>query len=289
MGSLGISQQTLQEFIDKPFGLPNKIKHLKYEDRYQSYKKNNKIKVEATLIYEDNYFIHLKIPSESQKGDLYYDVVIQFFTSNEKVKKELSVEHYYVQFFSNSPGFVYKYASLYKLQGYLIESLYDKFNKDMLDVLPDNANSSYEMYFDSSIYYACRYLIDHRLTILGKLNLRINKPKSLNGFFSGIKDIEEVNITRNINSLQSRLKKEINKDTKLSEQQEAKLKHNSNFFAKEILHKKEVTRAKKSTLKNPKNSGIRVKSSTSSTTGNSSVKRVSKTPKKSASKTTRKR
>lgn len=284
MESLGISHQTLKDFLECPFGTPNKQKHLKYEDKYQSYRKSNKIVIESSIEYEKNYFIHVKVPSESQKGSSYYDVVVQFFTSNEKVERELTVENYYVQFFSNSPGFVYKYASLYKLQGYLIETLYDKFDKGMLDVLPDKANSSYELYYDSSIYYACRYLLDNKVFTLGKLNIKIFKTKTPSAFFGDIQDTEAVTLSRSVTSLETSLKKEIKKDTKLSEQQEKKLKKDP-FFTKQINTKREKQRAKNSTFKDSKNNSKRV-GATKSTTNKSSIRVIKSSSKKRSTRST---
>lgn len=262
-----ISQQTLQEFLDRPFGLPNEQKHLQYEDRYQSYKKGNHIKVEATMELDKNYFIHLRVPSESQKGLSYYDVVVQFFTPNKEVETQLSIKNYYVQFFSNSPGFIYKYAALYKMNGYLIESLLDKFSPGMLDVLPDKANKTYELYFDSSIYYACRYILDNRLTIFGKLNFKILKKKSPSAFFAGIQDSEEAEINRNVAMIENQMKKEIHSDTRLG-------------ISKE---KTKRDRTKTSTNKNKNHSSIVVKKATSRTSkGVSSI--TVKKPKRTTTK-----
>lgn len=221
---------------------------MKYEDRYQQYKRNNKIKIEAGIDFEKNYFIHLKVPSESKGKEIFYDVVVQFFTPDEKIQKEITVENYYVQFFSNSPGFIYKYASLYKLQGYLIEFLTDKFVPGALDVLPDKANKTYDLYFDSTIYFACRYLLDHKATTLGKFSIRLMKTKNLNTFFQDIQDTDSINTVREISNLEASIRKEIRKDNKLSEQQEAKLKKNP-VFAKEVISRKDAKRAKKSTFK----------------------------------------
>lgn len=262
MEKLSISNQTLRQFIDNPFGIPenrktNKTKQMTYESRYLQYKKNNKIKVESTLIFEDNYFIHLKVPSESQKGEMTYDVVVQFFTTSEKRKADLTLDKYYVQFFSNSPGFVYKYASLYKLQGYLIESLYDKFQPGALETLPDNVNSNYELYYDSSIYYACRYLIDNKIRTLGKLNIKIFKSKRPQQFFEDIQDIESMDIVRATNNFEASLRKEIQKDTKLSQDQEIKLIKKSKALGQEVYDKKK--RVKKPKLFTTKDSdGIKI-------------------------------
>lgn len=256
---LNISQQTLQQFLDAPFGIPNQMKNLKYEDRYQAFKKNNKIRIESSIEFEKNYFIHVQVPSESNKGLNYYDVVVQFFTPNPEVEKELSVEHYYVQFFSNSPGFVYKYSALYKMQGYLIESLYDKFDPGVLNILPDKANSSYELYFDSSIYYACRYLLDNKLRCLGKFNIKIFKTKPVKNFFNDIQDVESANISRQISSIESKLRTEIAKDSKLSVKEETKIKNKNDFYRREIgrHNKKKAKEARMSTLKDPSQSAIK--------------------------------
>lgn len=286
METIGISHQTLKQFLNEPFGIPHNQKNLEYESRYQHYKKNNKIKIESTIEFEKNYFIHVKIPSESQKGDLYYDVVVQFFTPNKDISRELTVENYYVQFFSNSPGFVYKYASLYKLQGYLIESLYDKFEIETLNTLPDKANKTYDLYMDSSIYYACRYILDHKLSVLGKLNIKIFKTKTPSSFFRDIQDFDSVNISRNISNLEKSLKKEISADTKLSEQQEAKLKKND-FFRKQILTKNERVKSKKSTFKDSSNES-KIITPLKSLSKKSSVKKVAPNKKKGARFTTRK-
>ena len=63
MKSLGISHQTLQQFMDAPFGKPNDAKSLKYESKYRAYSDSNKIKIESSIEYEKNYFIHMKVPS----------------------------------------------------------------------------------------------------------------------------------------------------------------------------------------------------------------------------------
>lgn len=240
MERLSVSMQTLNEFIHNPFGQPNKQKYLQYESRYQSFKKNNKIKLVKSLFIDDNYFLHVRVPSESQKGSTHYDVVVQFYTPNKDVRRELTLQHYYVQFFSNSPGFMYKYASLYKLEGYLIEALYNKFQPGMLDVLPDKANKDYELFYDSSIYYACRYLLDNKITCLGKLNLRIFSTKNSAKFFENIQDTESVGLMTDIAKLERSIKQEIGKDTKLSQTEEVKLKTSKNkLFGKEIAKKHE--------------------------------------------------
>ena len=253
MNNVGISQQTLQEFIDAPFGVPNKQKNLQYETKYQSFRNAHKIQVESMIEFEKNYFIHITVPSESMNGKTYYDVVVQFFTPDESLEKELTIQNYYVQFFSNSPGFIYKYASLYKLNGYLIESLCDKFEVGTLDILPDKANKNYELYFDSSIYYACRYILENKLSFMSKSNIKMFKSKTVKAFFGDIQDVESSKISRDITKLESDIKREIAKDTKLSKEQEKKKPH----ITDRLFGKKPLKSASKSTLKDGSNSSIK--------------------------------
>lgn len=247
--SVSVSRQTLQQFLDEPFGVPNKDKNAKYVSRYEQYKRENKIRIESAIEFEKSFFVHIKVPSESQKGLASYDVVIQFFTTDERVQREVTVQNYYVQFFSNSPGFVYKYAALYKMEGYLIESLYDKFQPGVLDTLPDKANSKYELYYDSSIYYACKYMIDHKLTKMGKFALRIEKTKPVKTFFRDVQDFESMNVARDVAGIENKLRSEIKKDNQLSIEQERKIKQKNGRIAEHIIKKREAQKAKKDTIK----------------------------------------
>ena len=246
MERLAISRQTLDEFVQDPFGQGHGQKRLEYETRYRSYRDSNRIVIAGTMELDGDYFVHVKVPSESQRGLSSHDVVIQFFTNNDITRKELTLKNYYVQFFSNSPGFVYKYAALYQLQGYLISSLQDKFTPGMLNVLPDKANKDYVLFYDSSIYYACRFLQDNRLSIFGKMSFKIYKHKSPTRFFRDIQDVETAEISRSVAGLEKNLLGEIKTDRKLSEQQERHLAMKNPLFRKEIQAKKT---AQKSTFK----------------------------------------
>ena len=282
MEQLSVSYQTLSEFIKAPFGNDDNLKRLKYEDRYQSFKKNNRIKIHATMILDKNYFVHIKVPSESTGGLSEYDVVVQFFTTDPAVEKELSLKNYCVQFFSNSPGFVYRYASLYYLKGYLIKSLAIKFPPGVLDKLPEKSNSAFELYYDSSIYYACRFLLDSQATMFGKMAFQYLKRKNVQEFIHDIMDTEESNIVRSVAQIENDIKKEISSDNKLSQNQENRLKKDKNF-RNDLKEKREYER-KLSTFKDKANQTVVKKASTST----SKTKSIITLSKKKARRATRK-
>ena len=146
--------QILKDFLLEPFGNVDIDVQKRLEISYQSMK--HKIKVEGYTIVDDDYFIHIKVPSESNPNQS-YDVVILFFADNNKVKRGITLNHYYVKFFSNSPSFIYQYAVLYKTNGFLIDFLYDKMDKKYSDTMPKNPK---KMMYDKSIYCASKFLLD---------------------------------------------------------------------------------------------------------------------------------
>ena len=97
--------QTLDEFLREPFGRQDLLdKITDYESRYQIYLRDNKIRLVAYTEVEGSYYLHVTVPSESAKEESYrYDVVLRFFTTSDRIRKESSLRNYYVQFFSNKP------------------------------------------------------------------------------------------------------------------------------------------------------------------------------------------
>ena len=234
--------QTLGEFLSSPFGgsdINIKNTAIQYEEKYK------KLMQSARKIYCENwtesdgmYMIHMKIPSESQDG-VYYDVVVQFFTDDDQLAKQNNLERYYIQFFSNSPSFIYKYAALYKVHGYLIDTLYEKMDPEYSNILPDKANPNYKLEYDKSIYYACRFLQDNNYNILRKTNITLYKKVNMVKFLRSIKDYEMVKTDSELYNLEKGLKKELDKD-----KQQAKEKR------KELINK--INPFKRSSAKVPK-------------------------------------
>ena len=182
--------QTIKEFLVSPFGLgQNMEKDMKYKLRYDSMNASSKIKVEGYTSISDDYYIHLKVPSESDSTRI-YDVVIRFFNPDRKVFDNLG--KYYIQFFSNSPGFMFQYAVLYKLHGFLIEDLYNKMDPEFINKLPEKSNPNMKMTYDSSIYFACKFLSESNFHYLSKFGVILQKKKSPDDFFKAISSFKEI-------------------------------------------------------------------------------------------------
>jgi len=186
--------QTISEFMQNPFrSRDNRIKNLGYEERYKKYISSHKIVYYATTRLGDDYYIHCKVPSETA-DNITYDVVLRFFTDNIITKTNRMLTGYNVQFFSNSPGFMYKYAYIYNKAGYLIDTLYDKIDASYINTPPkDNPEiKSYE----STIYYTCRFLLDNRYRFLSKADSVSSKEVKIDRFFNSINDFKTTKLQR---------------------------------------------------------------------------------------------
>lgn len=249
--------QTIDEFLRAPFGSQEvNSKTQDYEKKYNELKNMRKIYCENWTEEDDMYMIHIKLPSESQEGN-FYDVVIQFFTDVDSISKQLNLGKYYIQFFSNSPSFIYKYAALYKVHGYLIDSLYEKMDQEYSNMLPDKQNPDYKMNFDKSLYCACRFLQDNRETILRKPGLIFYKKVPLRKLLKSIKDFETIKIDSELYNLEKNIKKEHEVDKAKAKERKKEFIDKLNPFSRNET-KQPKKRAKYDTVQDGKPHAVHV-------------------------------
>lgn len=240
--------QTLSEFVAAPFGRANGdlARDKKYNVMYLNYVKNNSIYIKSYTIIEDSYYILIKVPSESQKGLIEYDVVLRFFPETKDVASESHLRNYKIQFFSNSPSFIYTYANIYYTNGYLINELYDKSDLASISKPPLKRNADMNINYDKSIYFACKHLISKqfgRLDKSGNIGQRLPSDR----FFRDISSFKDMTSYSTILSEEKRLKRQIQNATSVSEKRELNSKY--------VLKKS----AALSTIDNTSDNGVRVR------------------------------
>lgn len=198
-----IEFQNLGKFIETPFGNSNQQEKIKMEQAYQRIKK--KMRIEGYMKNDKDYLIHVKVPSETNSNQS-YDVIVLFFTDNDSVKRELTLKNYYIKLFSNSPSFIFQYAVMYHNEGYLIDFLFDKMDKEYADVMPKKPK---DLSYDKSIYCACRFLLDDKLIALSKMGIITKHRKNENKFFKDIKTFEDVKLAGELKNLDKKIDKEL--------------------------------------------------------------------------------
>ena len=160
-----LANMTFQQFLQNPtgpysafFGKRENIKQ-DLNKRFYTLLGNTKKKEFDCKVYkkENSYYFHIKIPSE-KFSTLLYDVIIKLVPQDTSVLVENTLKNYNLQFFSNSPAFVYTYAYVSKKDKLLLPFLENKLNKQAL-TKPPTIKNPIEIYgFEKSIYFALLYI-----------------------------------------------------------------------------------------------------------------------------------
>ena len=208
--------QTLPQFVLNPFDKATLVttdRDKKYNTKYIDSKYKNPVKLAAVLSVESSYYYLVKVPSDSSEGDLNYDVVIRFFPPSLEIAKESHLRNYYIQFFSNSPGFMYTYAYVYNKEGFLITNLYDKLNDQFLNTPPKKMNRNKSLSYDKSIYFAVHYLSDEMYKLLDKKHaMAFYGTTSEKKFFDMVSSAKSLSYAREIMKAETDLQKELAKN-----------------------------------------------------------------------------
>lgn len=117
---------------------------------------------------------HVRIPSTEYKyNKLHYDVL---FKIKADPARRYALRN--VEFFSNSPSFIYTYAYVYYHDHIVIDEFASKLPIMALTVAPEIRNPVESLGYEKSTYFAARYLIDgHALTdqYIQKYGKKMNK------------------------------------------------------------------------------------------------------------------
>lgn len=172
-----------------------------FKQKYNAYIAEHKL-IPFKVYYGDKvYFYHFKI--DSSDGVTVYDVVIKM-TENSHSHEGVIV-NYDVQLFSNSPGFTYTYAYVYKKYKILVPELEDKFDANILEEAPMRTNPTQAIGFDYPIFFAMYYLYLHQF-YLDKGDIR-RRGKPLKEFdLNDVADCYEI-IHNRVNPEDSEIKK----------------------------------------------------------------------------------
>ena len=154
---------TFDEYIKNPMGSKSSVMSNRqmYKELYTD--KWGKITVRENGIVRfklyksgEDYFIHIKIPSEVIPK-FYYDTVIRLYLKNKMTGIVKSLSSYDVQFFSNDPSFIYTFAHAFKKAGLLIKDLEYKINPIALKTKAVEKNPKDQVGYVKSLYFA--YLV----------------------------------------------------------------------------------------------------------------------------------
>lgn len=128
-----------------------KIRKVLVDDFLQIYPM---IKVKNLVKMDKDLIIHIAIPSEVFLSELFYDVVIRFMNVSDTGITDKT----HVQFYSNSPAFLFTFAYTYNTNGLLYDRMINKVGKFALTTPPMKTNPKRILGLEKSLYFAVEYI-----------------------------------------------------------------------------------------------------------------------------------
>ena len=164
-------KMTLDEYIQNPLGTSAVVSGIVKESVRRIYtekfnnillRENGKIDHYKYVTDDNQYIIHIKIPSEIVKN-FYYDVVIRFFADSKVLDLGRSLNKYYFQVYSNDPAFVYTHAYVFNKNDMFFQDLKSKMSKLALTGKPKEKNPTEQLAYVKSIYFAYLFMSNRGL------------------------------------------------------------------------------------------------------------------------------
>lgn len=243
-----------KDFIVTPYGkgvtaINNRALRQELETRYRGLDKYGKsVKVDKVYKHNDSYYIHILIPSESERQN-FYDVVVKFIPNNlTKSTKPRFIFNYDMELFSNCPSFTYTFAHVYKKFGIICDELIGKYDDEVFKNKPEIKNPYFVINYDKSIYFAL-YFLDRNMSYLTVSNLE---------YLSRSNDLK--NLIKNVRTTQEIKKDYDDANIELKKQKEENEKKRNNI-KKEINKKNSITNKREMSthLKEPRKSTTSIK------------------------------
>lgn len=173
-------QISFDEYIVNPMGVKNSV--WTHRDVYANLYKGKLDKIQLReagkidykvyhSVSDNTYVIHIKIPSEVVDR-FYYDTIIKFENGNSNSR---NLRDYKVKFYSNDPRFVFTFAYTFKKNDMFITELSSKMSKKALKDKPKITNSTLEIGYVKSIYFA--YILMNQYRLFEKIYFEMNAIK----------------------------------------------------------------------------------------------------------------
>lgn len=157
---------TLDEYIQNPLGTSAVVSGIVKESVRRVYtekfnnimlRENGKINYYKYKTSNNEYIIHIKVPSEIVKN-FYYDVVFRFFADEKVLDLGRSLNKYYFQVYSNDPAFVYTHVYVFDKNELFFQDLKSKMSKIALTDRPKEKNPTEQLAYVKTIYFAYLFM-----------------------------------------------------------------------------------------------------------------------------------
>lgn len=158
---------TIKEYIENPMGKGDAVLGQNRQvivstlkEKYETLTNHKEIKMKcytAALAVPTKYYIHLTIPSETERENT-YDVIFEFTKDKNKPMKDWDVK-----VFSNSPSFAYTFAYVYLHHDLMIKSLGKKLGKEFIKIEPNTRNKFKVVSYEKYVFFGAMFIIDSKI------------------------------------------------------------------------------------------------------------------------------
>ena len=174
---------TIDEYINDPS--KSKQENLTMHDFYLGklnaiIEREKKLPTVAIYYEKDDLWFHVKVPDEQMTG-FYYDVVLTFHPDSKLQVDAEDIFGYKVHFFSNDPGFVFKFCYEFNQNKLLVDPLKSRLNSKALNLPANQTNPEHEIRYPKTIYFA--YLTLEKLNLFRKPTIKAYRVQKLNRSF----------------------------------------------------------------------------------------------------------
>ena len=200
------------EQIVKPFNSGFSAVSIKYllenlQKRYLVNIEPNVTTVDAVK-EKDNYFILVKIPSESNteyKSDkIFYDVIIELSPPNKSYLSNESVRDYDVRVYSNCPSFTYTFTYVYYKKDALIKMPKGAYTRKALSKAPKVRNPLLLFGIEKTLWFAICYIDKNKLFKRSNLEALVKDDSKLKDL---IKEYKIIGQDQKLEEVMARTKK----------------------------------------------------------------------------------
>lgn len=157
----------IKEYIENPMGKGDatlgqnrKVIVSTLTEKYDNLTNHKDIKMKcyiASIAIPTKYYIHLIIPSETERGNT-YDVIFEFTKDKDK-----PMVNWDVRVFSNSPSFAYTFAYVYLKNDLMIKSLAKKLGKEFVKIEPSVRNRYKIVSYEKYIFFGAKFILDSKI------------------------------------------------------------------------------------------------------------------------------
>ena len=173
----------IQEYIPDPnkSAQENQQEHDFYTNKLNNIMGETK-KTPSVTIYNENddLWFHFKIPDEEMRT-FYYDVVFVFYPNSKLDIDSPDIYGYDVKFFSNDPGFMYKYCYEFNKSKLIVDPLKTRLSSRALTEPAKVMNPNHELRYPKTIFFA--YLVMENLGLFQKKNIQAHGVTKLTRSF----------------------------------------------------------------------------------------------------------